>query len=237
MEMKNLSSKIKIEETLNGLENIAIALDENRINDDKIFLQISEIFKQKTSEFRVSVNHDKATTILPEADQQRDECVRAIFNVSKGFEYYPDAEVQKASKLFSSVLDKYSLSMIDENNAKESTEIKSMLDDFNTQQIKDAINRLQPLSQLIANLQTAQANFDEAVQLWSDANTDDDKIESPTTLKKDCLAVCNKKLIAYLNIVIDLDEAKYKNIFVKINDLVTKANTLATKKEDTTETN
>lgn len=231
MQIKSFDFNIKVEETLNGIENIVLALEENKIDDDKIFTQISAMLKEKTEEYRFSENHDKAKTNLPEADLKRDECVRAIFNVSKGFEYYPDAEIQKSAKLFLSVLNKYNLNLISENNAKESTEIKSMLSDFKSNEVRDAINRLMPLSQLIANLESAQAEFDEAVQSWSDANNNDDKIKSPTSLKRETLIILNKKLIGYLNIVIDIDEAKYSKIFFKVNDLVEKSNTLATKPE------
>lgn len=225
--IKKIDNNIKISEALNGLENIVIAIKEANIVGDKYFLMLTTMLKDTVDEFRFSVNYRRTKTNLPEFNQNRNECLRAVFSVSKGFEFFPDEDIKKAADVFLNTLNKYSLSMIKENYATESTRIKKMLADFESDELKNAIAKLNPLSELIENLKNAQKQFDNAVQCWSDSNKEDNQIKSSYSLKMESLSILNQKLIPYLNIVVCLDEDLFGNISGIINNLVIKTNRLA----------
>ena len=155
----------------------------------------------------------KVSSGLGEADAARDEASAALFSLVNAYAVFPLAETREKGLLVKAVTDNYT-GITKQKYAVQSAWTESLLKDLAAESLADAIAALPGLTQQIAALAAAEADFKE-----KNAGAVDVKAESSssaTDIRKELLACINDKLIPYLNVVALVDEATYGDFAQKI---------------------
>jgi hypothetical protein len=176
----------------------------------------------QTARFTVSINRSKAESDLEEKDEVRDEKVRALYYLIMGLLHHPDVEIKAAAQAVEKVFDKYGLVITGESYATESSLIVSLLDDLAKTKLQAAIAKLSGLTEIIAELTAAQADFEQTRITYEEEKAKEGTQENATTIKKEVLDIINGKIVIYLRAMEIVDEAAYgdfaRTVAVIIND-------------------
>ena len=146
-----------------------------------------------------AINQDKAISELETADENRDNALRALYNLTKGYLYHPNETISAAARTVCSVFDKYGLSNITEANyAQESALIESLLKDLEADDVKAAIVLLTGVAEIIATIRTAQDAFTSTFVAYSEEKAKHNGKDTATKLKSALLKLINNELVIYL---------------------------------------
>ena len=154
---------------------------------DAANLKLSEVIKRS-----------KAESDLMEKDGVRDDKDRALYYLINGFLYHPVKKMKEAAQSLMDVFNKYGLAVIGESYATESSLLTSMLLDFAKPEYADAIATLSGCADLIAQLQAAQTDFEQARIAYETDKAKEGMVENASAVKKEVLAIFNDKIVIYL---------------------------------------
>ena len=99
--------------------------------------------------------------------------------------------------------------MTRESYSSESSLINSLLGDYTKPKALAAIALVPQCTEYIAALQAAQSDFESTRLSFEEARGEEGTLENATALKKEVLAIINDKLVPYLNVMEQLDDATY----------------------------
>ena len=146
----------------------------------------------------LAIKRTKAESDLEEKDEVRDDKVRAVNYLINGFLYHPTKKIKEAAQSLIVVFNKYGLAMIGESYTTESSLINSLLLDFAKPEYADAIATLSGCADLIAQLQTAQTDFETVRIAYETEKAKEGMVENATKVKSEVLAILNDKIVIYL---------------------------------------
>ncbi len=106
--------------------------------------------------------------------------------------------MKEAAQQLMEVFSKYGLVITGESYATESSLITSMLLDFAKPEYADAIATLSGCADLIAQLQIAQTDFEQARIAYETEKAKEGMVENATLVKKEVLTILNDKIVVYL---------------------------------------
>lgn len=156
-----------------------------------------------------AINRSKAESQLDAKDSLRDEQVRALFYLVKGFLYHPQAEVKSAAETVEKVLESYGLDITGESYSTESSLIASLLDDLSKQKIQEAIALLPGCAEIITALQTAQADFETTRIAYEEEKAQESTELNASTIKKKVVGIINDRIVVYMRAMEVVDEPNY----------------------------
>lgn len=144
------------------------------------------------------VKRTKAESDLAEKDEVRDDKVRALYYLINGFLYHPTKEIKEAAQLLIEVFNKYGLAIIGQSYSTESSLVGSMVLDYAKSEYADAIATLSGCAELIAALQAAQTDFEQARIAYETDKAKEGMVENATAVKKEVADFINNKIVLYL---------------------------------------
>ena len=122
---------------LNGTTIRIIRLYGNdAVPDDDFLKKLIGTIKAQSGRMTVAIKRSRTLSRLKEKDAARDEQIRALKALLKGYCKFPDDKVSTAAERISAVFDKYGVSMARANYAEESALVESLLKDFGTASAK-----------------------------------------------------------------------------------------------------
>lgn len=231
--MKKLRTNVRITE-LDTISDVLLRLykaDTALAKDEYLKTVMAEI-EDLSSKITTAIKSDKAVSRLEEADLKRDEIIRSLGTLLNGYAVIPIEGKKTAAETLLATYNKYK-GITTESYANESSFIESMLEDFSATALADSINVLEGVSAYIADLRTAQDEFNKANDEFTAANTS--KGDSASALKKPLFAVINNKLVAYLTAMCLANNALYGDFTAKAEAEIVKANTALTRRTVTQE--
>ena len=110
--------------------------------NDRFLNATLSTLKEKVSLLTGAINRSKNISQLETIDRKRDQNIRSIYYLNKGYTYYHVTEVVEAAEQIDKILDKYSLKIIEESYAKESALIESLLKDLQTNENMSVVSKL-----------------------------------------------------------------------------------------------
>lgn len=146
----------------------------------------------------LAIKRSKAESDLEEKDEVRDNDVRAVYYLINGFLYHPTKQMKEAAQQLMEVFSKYGLVITGESYATESSLVGSMLLDYAKPEYADAIAALSGCADLIAQLQAAQTDFEQARIAYETEKAKEGMVENATLVKKEVLTILNDKIVVYL---------------------------------------
>ena len=124
------------------------------------------------------------------------------------------------------MFDNYTFSITRENYESESSLIESLLADLSATALQVHITALPGVSEAIAAVRAAQTAFTTKQVAYLEALAKDKTLQSASVLKLALLTTINTKLIRYLDVMKDVDAAKYADFSTAVAQAVDEQNTV-----------
>ena len=192
-------------------------------NDAFLTKTFAEIEKQATA-MTSAVKSDQALSKLEEADAQRDQAIRVLDKLLKGYENIPLENLKTHAKKLAEIFKKYGVKMTGENYASQSTLINSLLGDFSATELKPSIEALAGVKEALAEIQTKQDAFAALRSDYEKAQVSQKEKSSATSLRKPLLELINKKAVPYLVAMSVAQPELFKNLTAEASEIVTSTN-------------
>ena len=170
---------------------------QNNVPETDVYLsQILDNMHTTNNQMVEAINRSKTVSELEAADARRDDALRAIFYLTKGYTFYPTAEVANAAKEVSLILDKYGLKTIRESYAQETAYIDSLAKDLEDAPV--IVQLLPGVPELTTQLTEVQNAFVELFIAYKANKAQEGSYQTAGSLKTLLLEEINTKLITYL---------------------------------------
>lgn len=192
-------------------------------NDAFLTKTFAEIEKQVTV-MTSAVKSDQALSKLEEADAQRDQAIRVLDKLLKGYENIPLENLKTHAKKLAEIFKKYGVKITGENYASQSTLINSLLGDFSATELKPSIEALAGVKEALAEIQTKQNAFAVIRSDYEKAQVSQKEKSSATSLRKPLLELINKKVVPYLVAMSIAQPELFKNLTAEASEIITSTN-------------
>jgi hypothetical protein len=192
-------------------------------NDAFLTKTFAEIEKQATV-MTSAVKSDQALSKLEEADAQRDQAIRVLDKLLKGYENIPLENLKTHAKKLAEIFKKYGVKITGENYASQSTLINSLLGDFSATELKPSIEALAGVKEALAEIQTKQNAFAVIRSDYEKAQVSQKEKSSATSLRKPLLELINKKAVPYLVAMSIAQPELFKNLTAEASEIITSTN-------------
>ena len=192
-------------------------------NDAFLTKTFAEIEKQATV-MTSAVKSDQALSKLEEADAQRDQAIRVLDKLLKGYENIPLENLKTHAKKLAEIFKKYGVKITGENYASQSTLINSLLGDFSATELKPSIEALAGVKEALAEIQTKQDAFAVIRSDYEKAQVSQKEKSSATSLRKPLLELINKKAVPYLVAMSIAQPELFKNLTAEASEIITSTN-------------
>ena len=171
-----------------------------------------------------AVKSDQALSKLEEADAQRDQAIRVLDKLLKGYENIPLENLKTHAKKLAEIFKKYGVKITGENYASQSTLINSLLGDFSATELKPSIEALAGVKEALAEIQTKQNAFAALRSDYEKAQVSQKEKSSATSLRKPLLELINKKVVPYLVAMSVAQPELFKNLTAEASEIITSTN-------------
>lgn len=192
-------------------------------NDAFLTKTFAEIEKQATA-MTSAVKSDQALSKLEEADAQRDQAIRVLDKLLKGYENIPLENLKTHAKKLAEIFKKYGVKITGENYASQSTLVNSLLGDFSATELKPSIEALAGVKEVLAEIQTKQNAFATLRSDYEKAQVSQKEKSSATSLRKPLLELINKKVVPYLVAMSIAQPELFKNLTAEASEIITSTN-------------
>ena len=169
-------------------------------------------------------NRDKAESKVAGLDETCDDKVQAFHYLLQGALHHPSVEIQTAAQRLQSIFDNYGVKMIHENYGSESAMIKSMLRDYSAPELAPALAAVSGSGEVLVELQAAHAAFDQARIDYENSKAEEGQYENATKMKKPVVDILNKRLVLYLNAMVQVDEPRYGEFARRVAQIIADTN-------------
>lgn len=201
----------------------------NGVSDDAYLKDTFAEVEALSASLTTAIKADKASSNLDVADSRRDEIIRHLNAALTGYANLPIPAFQASATPLLAIMAKYK-GITAESYARESSLIKSLLDDLSATDAKNAISALQGIGELVSALMTAQDEFDHANDAFNTATAQ--KAASASSLKKPLLALINDRIVPYLNAMKLAKPGIYGEFVSKVENEINRANQAVAKRRN-----
>lgn len=226
-----LKSGVRTSE-IDALSDALLAFyDKDReIKSDALLKNVFAELRSLSQEITDATRRDRTLSRLKEENDARNNKLRALFNIVKGFWNMPIDELKTKADVIKVVLDKYTLSIARLPYMEESALIVKLLEDLKAQEVATAAEGLAGCTQTIEELTAAQASFDSAREEYELAKAAQHTSRSATDIKADILRIINIQLVNYFNAVQLLSTEKYAQFVSLMTQEINRVNSRMNKK-------
>ena len=184
---------------VNDLASRAVGAFKNtELSGDAYLTGIMTGLEAEVARLTAAIKRMKIESQLEELDEFRDDKVRALFFLVMGLSHHPDAAIKAAASKVLTVLNHYGLSILNESYAIESSLVNSMLGDLSQASQQEAIALCSGCAELIAEVQTAQDDFEAKRIAYEEGQGQETTLENATALKRQVVTLVNQKLVLHL---------------------------------------
>lgn len=223
--MKNLHFNIRTTEIGDVANRLADLYKATATLQDDTFLKstFTELETQGNA-ITEAVKRDKVVSQLDDADAQRDDAIRVLDKVLKGYEVIPVESLKTHGEKLSAIFQKYGVKITTENYSSQSNLIDSLLLDLSASELEASISALSGVSEAIAGIRTAQEHFAKVRSEYEKAFSEQQSKSTASSLRKPLLALINKKLIPYLVAMSLADANKYGAFVGEVSKIIADMN-------------
>lgn len=236
--MKTLKTNARLPEVVDTASRLLILFEkESLLKNDTILKAIFEQTKQLSEQLSEAIKSDRYVSDLEQADTRRDEVLKNLSLILKGYTAMPFEEIKQVGIRVNAVFEKYGLSITRENYAVASAHIESLLNDLSEAHIVSNIEKLSGVAETIALLTQAQKDFNEKRVSYQKAIGEQKTKLKSAELKKQLLHNINSTLIPYLTSLKSLKKAEALSFIEGVGKVISDTNigVLARSKKPTNE--
>ena len=224
--MNKLRNSIRVT-AADGLSDYFVRLYKDFEIEDKFLAEIFGEIERLSAKITTAIMQDRVKSSLAEKDRARNEEIRKLNALLKGYAVFPSAEKRECAKRLLAVFEKYGLKITSENYSSKSSLIESILEDFSGEQEKNDAASLDGVVELIQSLRNAENDFykanDEFVRGRALKN------ESAYSIKGRLVRTINEKLVPYLSAMSIADNSAYGNFAQNVERQIKKLNSAVPK--------
>lgn len=180
--------------------------------------------ERKAQAMTTAVKSDQVLSQLEEADAQRDNAIRILDKLLKGYENIPVEQLRNYAQKLVKIFRKYGVKITSENYASQSNLIVSMLEEFSAGDLNEAIDGLAGMREAIAELQTKQQAFAQLRATYEAELAIQKEKQSATSLRRPLIELVNKKLVPYLVAMKIAQPELFKEFVNKASEIVNSTN-------------
>lgn len=197
--MKNLSRNSRIAEVADTSKRMVLLFDETTgVHSDPVLQPTFQDIRTLSSELSEIIKSDKIVSELDNADTTRDEAVRKLEKLLKGYEVISVEDMQQAAKRLYKVFSKYGISIVRESYTEESAHIEALLKDLLATEYTADIDLLTGVRDSIDTIQRSQESFNKQRLDYEKAVAEKASKTKSQTLKKELLNKINHVILPYV---------------------------------------
>ena len=230
--IRNIITTSRNTEASDVLVKLINAFNTSTLTEDPHLIVIFEELQSKSTQILAAIKYSKAESKLEAADLLRDNKLRGLFFGVKSALYNSTLETRTAAEKLDKILGNYTLDIIDDSYASESSLLRSLLNDLAKPEQADAIALVPGCAMAIAQLQAAQDAFTATSDTFEKDKSHDAKQLSATVLKKQIVSYVNLKLVKYLNGMQAVNDAQYGALTNNIAQIIADNNRQVRKRGD-----
>lgn len=223
--MKTLKTNARISEVADTGSRLLILFGrETALAEDRILKPLFVAIKSDTDLLTDIIKSDRQASDLDKADALRDEVIRNLATLLKGYTAMPIQALQQAGQRLYAIFEKYGMGIIRENYAVQSAHIESMLKDFAEPTLASDIAQLTGVAEVIAQLTKAQKDFNDRRVSYEQATATQSSKTKSTELKKRLLGSINTALLPYLLSMKNLNQSEYISFANAVGQVIADTN-------------
>lgn len=223
--MNKLNTSVRVTELGDTSLRLSEAFKQNAPAQADTFLKatFAEV-EAKALSLTNAVKSDQALSRLEEADTERDDALRVLDKLLKGYENIPIENLRNHAKKLITIFNKYGVKITKENYTSQSNLIASLLEDFSAEHLKDSIEALSGVKEAITNIKTTQETFAKERSKYENELVSQKGKASATSLRKPLLELINKKIIPYLSAMEIAQPEVFKEFVAKVSEIIQSTN-------------
>lgn len=194
------------------------------IQSDAFLIKVFAETEQQANALTTAVKKDTTVSKLEEADSERDNAIRVLDKLLKGYENIPVESLREHAQKLIEIFRKYGVKITAENYASQSNLIMSMLEDFSAESLKVSIEALAGVKEALAEIQTKQTAFAQIRETYEGALATQKEKASATSLRKPLLDLMNKRIIPYLVAMEIAQPELFKEFVAKAKEIIDSTN-------------
>ena len=171
-----------------------------------------------------AIKRDRALSELDSADALRDDRVRDLRDIIRGYRALPLPAQSKAAVALWIIFAKYGMKMTRENYASESSLIESLLLDLSTAEAQLHIDALAGMPEAIAALRSAQTDFTAKRIAYETHLAHGAEGLNASEIRKTLLELINGRLLTYIDTMVMVDRAKYASFAAIVEKVIDDTN-------------
>lgn len=223
--MNKLNTSVRVTELGDTSLRLADAFKQNSsVQKDEFVKTTFTEAEEKGQSITTAVKTDQALSRLEDADAERDEALRVLDKLLKGYENIPIENLRNHAKKLITIFNKYGVKITKENYTSQSNLIASLLEDFSAEHLKDSIEALSGVKEAIANIKTTQETFAKERSKYENELVSQKGKASATSLRKPLLELINKKIIPYLSAMEIAQPEVFKEFVAKVSEIIQSTN-------------
>ena len=233
----NVLARLTVEQVASLLSSLSSLAEKRAISkEDDFFSKKCTSLSDFSFRMTKASNKNRAISKLDAFDAARDDVLVRLGTVLEGHAAMPFEENVEAAKTLLSLYAKYGKSAAKEAYATESAKIKSLLLDLDSQGAQAAAKVLLGVSELIAALKKAQADFDEENTRVTKEITAVSQEENAYTLKKPAISLVNDEILPYLSMMAKVKGGEYAQLLKEMETEIKRANAAVSRAKVTEKT-
>jgi len=235
MSIQNLIANSRTTEVAGVTTQITQAYNATTLNTDSNMEHIFGEVNPLLALLNAAIRRIKEKSEAKAYDEIRDDRIDALDYLLLSFSHHPTEEIRNAALYLLDIFSNYGLEIKSESLTRESSLITSLLADFAKPKAVSNIALIPQCDTYVAALQTAQDNFEANRLSFEEAQAEEGTLENATALKKQMVELINKKLVPYLNVMEQIDDATYGPYARTVAEIIATNNEVVKKRRTTDE--
>ncbi|MDO4728871.1 MAG: DUF6261 family protein [Bacteroidota bacterium] len=223
--MNKLSTSIRTTEIDNVSDRLLVLYrKESGLKEEDFLKPLFADIETLSAQITEAIKRDVSFSRLEDADLRRDTLLRSLNTALLGYRTLPVPSLKESAEKLYGVFSKYGIKITRESYAVESSLIESLLQDFSTPDMQQAIEALQGIKEIISQLRTEQNAFTELRAEYEKTLSEQKNSSSASSLKKPLLEAINVKLIPYLIAMKIANPTQYSSLANAVEQVIDTTN-------------
>lgn len=223
--MKKLNNKARVAEVADACEKIVMIYNSfQELNGDEFLRNLMQDMKAQSELLKSLLRRHSSENNITELDHERDLLIRRISQMLTGYEASPISNISQMAADVKKIFVSYTKYLHKESQSSESALIKAMLDELNSDRMRNQVNQLQGMNECLSLLRQKQEIYDikrlEFERLRSDSRTGD----KASKLSPKLLKLINNDLYFYVTGMAISHPETYKTFELRINETIISEN-------------
>lgn len=204
-----LQSKSRVYEVHALVTNMIRAFEASSLHSEKNLSQMFAELQPLYQLFSEAIKPNRTKSNLKALNKARRYYYQSFHYLVHGLVKHPTPEIQTAARSIALLLKPYGLKLTEQNYATQSSGINSLLLKLSKPQVRKTLDHIPASHDLIGALSKAQKDFQDGRLALAEGKSMEKHLEKASALKLKIIRLTNKKIVAYLNVMWQMDEDKY----------------------------